>query len=224
MMTHNALNQKAKTLVQSGKLGAVNDACFHMQFAYGYDPQEAAAWRCCNHAEMGGPIGDVASHCFYVMEDIFNSKIKAVRAVYIPKRTPIKVEDGAVIQCDMECGVTATVHVSFNDMRGGLLGTLTGLGYEIYGSQAVLRSYGTMFQLSGHKGEPITMRLELDTAKGQKNFFIDKPINIYQGVIEEHALSVLSKKPLAGADAAHNVALCEAAHASAKKCGKTVSV
>ena len=224
MMTHNALNKKARELVAGGVLGIVNDACFHMQFAYGFDPAEAATWRCSNRAEMGGPIGDVASHCFYMAEDLLGSRIKAVRAVYFPKRMAIKVEDGAVIQCDLENGVTCSVLVSFCDARGGLGGTLSNLGYEIYGDKAVVRGYGTMFQLSGHVGEPFKIRLELDTFKRQKAFTVKNPANIYQGVIAEHAASVRNGKPLTGEEGLHNVLLCEAAHLSAQKGGKNVAV
>lgn len=224
MMTHNALNKKARELVADGALGNVNDACFHMQFAYGYDPAEAATWRCSNRAEMGGPIGDVASHCFYMAEDLLGSRIKAVRAAYYPKRMGIKVEDGALIQCDLERGVTCSVLVSFCDARGGLGGTLSNLGYEIYGDAAVARGYGTLFQLSGHAGEPFKMRLELDRFTSQKEFTVKKPENIYQGVIAEHAASVLDGTPLTGAAGLHNVLLCEAAHASARRGGKTVEI
>lgn len=45
MMVYNAWNQEAAKLVQAGKLGKVNDSCFHMEFAFGYDPGEAASWR-----------------------------------------------------------------------------------------------------------------------------------------------------------------------------------
>ncbi len=224
MMTHNVLNKKARELIAAGALGAVNDACFHMQFAYGYDPAEAATWRCSNRAEMGGPIGDVASHCFYMAEFLLNSRIKAVRAAYYPKRMAIKVEDGAVIQFDLENGMTCSALVSFCDARGGLGGTLSGLGYEIYGNQAALRGYGTLFQLSGHAGEPFKIRLELDMFTKQKNFTVKKPENVYQGVIEEHAESVLKGAPLSGEEGLHNVLLCEAAHASAKRGGVTVEV
>jgi predicted dehydrogenase len=224
MMTHNALNRKARGLIAEGALGRVNDACFHMQFAYGFDPAEAATWRCSDRAEMGGPVGDVASHCFYMAEDLLGSRIKAVRAVYYPKRMAIQVEDGALIQCDLENGVTCSVLVSFCDARGGLGGTLSGLGYEIYGDKAALRGYGTLFQLSGHAGEPFKMRLEFDAFDRQKVFTVKKPENIYQGVIAEHAASVLSGRPLTGEEGLRNVLLCEAAHASARRGGKTIRV
>jgi len=224
MMTHNALNKKARELVVGGALGTVNDACFHMQFAYGFDPAEAATWRCSDRAEMGGPVGDVASHCFYMAEYLLGSLIKAVRAVYYPKRMAIAVEDGALIQCDLESGVTCSVLVSFCDARGGLGGTLSNLGYEIYGDRAAARGYGTLFQLSGHPGEPLKIRLELDTFERQKRIVIKQPGNIYQGVIAEHAASVVNGTPLTGEAGLHNVLVCEAAHASARRGGKTVEV
>ena len=224
MMVNNAWNIAAAKAVQSGKLGKVNDSCFHMEFAYGYDPAEAATWRCSKIAEMGGPIGDVASHCFYVAEFVFGKKIKKVAAVYYPKVMKIKAEDGAYIKFFFEDGTQGSVNAAFSEPRGGLAGTLTNLGYEIYGDKAAMRGYGTMFQLSGHPGEPIAIRLELDDGKKVSAVKPAKIQNIYQTLIEGHAKSVLAKKPLTADDAIHNLALCAACHESAKKGGKTVSV
>ena len=224
MMVNNAWNIAAAKAVQSGKLGKVNDSCFHMEFAYGYDPAEAATWRCSKIAEMGGPIGDVASHCFYVAEFVFGKKIKKVAAVYYPKVMKIKAEDGAYIKFFFEDGTQGSVNAAFSEMRGGLAGTLTNLGYEVYGDKAALRGYGTMFQLSGYADEPIVQRLEIDDGKKVVAVKPAKIQNIYQTLIEGHAKSVLAKKPLAGDDAIHNLALCAACHESARKGGKGVSV
>ena len=224
MMVHNVLNRHARKWIEEGALGAVNDACFHMQFAYGYDPAEAASWRCSSRAEMGGPIGDVASHCFYMMEYLLDDQIRAVRAVYYPKRMPIAVEDGALIQCDLASGVTATVNVSFCDRRGGPGGTIGNLGYECYGDQGVLRGYGTLFQLSGYPDEPFPIRLELDTFTRQRTYRVKRPENIYQGVIRAHAASIQSGQRLSGEDGLRNVRLCELAHRSARQGGKCVNV
>ena len=224
MMTKNVLNRKARDMVRAGTLGTVNDACFHMEFAYGYDPAEAATWRCADPGELGGPIGDVASHCFYMAEYIFDSPIRSVAGTYYPKMMSMPVEDGAFILAVLENGLTCSIRVSFRDLRGGLGGTLTNLGYEIFGSDAVLRSYGTLFQLSGHAGEPIQQRLEFDMFSKQENFFIDKPENIYQGVIDEHAESILAGKPISGEEGLRNVLLCEATHRSAAQGGSVVSI
>jgi len=225
MMVYNAWNIEAAKMVQAGKLGSVNDMCFHMEFAYGYDPAEAATWRCAKVEEMGGPIGDVASHCFYMAEFISGKKISKIAAVYLPKLMKMKAEDGAYIKFFFEDGSQGSVKCAFSEPRGGLGGTLTNLGYEIYGDKAVLRSYATMFQLSGHPGEPIKMRLELDKFAEKADTIKPKKIaNIYQSLIENHAQSILKKKPLCGCSAHHNLVLCEAAHKSARHNGKLVEV
>ncbi len=224
MMTESAFNIKAKELVAGGTLGKVNDSCFHMEFCYGADPAEAATWRCSSWEEVGGPIGDVASHAMYLAEFIFDSKIKSLACMYYPKTMSIKVEDGAYIKYTMENGLTGSVKVGFNEPRGGLGGTLTNLGYEIYGSDAVLRGYATMFQLSGHPGEPVKIRLELDRFSSQENIQPEKIQNIYQSVVIKHAASVLNHAPLCGCDAVHNLKLIAAAHESANCCGKIIEV
>lgn len=224
MMVNNAWNIAAAKAVQSGSLGKVNDGCFHMEFAYGYDPAEAATWRCGKVEEMGGPIGDVASHCFYVAEFIFGKKIAKVAAVYYPKVMKIRAEDGAYIKFFFEDGTQGSVNAAFSEMRGGLAGTLTNLGYEVYGDKAAMRGFGTMFQLSGYADEPIRIRLERDDGKGVSEIKPGKIQNIYQALIEGHAKSVQAGKPLTAQDAIHNLALCAAAHRSAQNGGKVVSV
>lgn len=224
MMTENAFNIKARELVANGALGTVNDSCFHLEFCYGADPAEAATWRCSSWDEVGGPIGDVASHAMYMAEFIFGSKIKSLACVYYPKTMIIKVEDGAYIKYTMESGLTGSVKVGFNEPRGGLGGTLSNLGYEIYGSDAVLRGYATLFQLSGHDDEPVKIRMELDKFSTQEKICPEKIQNIYQSVIIKHADSVLNNVPLCGCDAVHNLKLIAAAHESARNGGKIIEV
>ena len=225
MMVYNAWNKKAAEIVQKGKLGKVNDCCFHMEFAYGYDPAEAATWRCSKIEEMGGPIGDVASHCFYVAECVLGKKIAKVAAVYLPKVMKIKAEDGAYIKFFLEDGTQGSVKCAFSEMRGGLGGALTNLGFEVYGDKAVLRTYGSMFQLSGYDDEPIRIRMELDDCGKKVEALVPAKIqNIYQTLIEEHAKSVASGKPLNIEGGLHNLKLCAAAHKSAQNGGKIISV
>jgi predicted dehydrogenase len=224
MMVNNPWTVAAAKAVKGGALGKVNDSCFHMEFAYGYDPAEAATWRCSKIEEMGGPIGDVASHCFYVAEYVFGKKIAKVAAVYYPKVMKIKAEDGAYIKFFFEDGTQGSVNAAFSEMRGGLAGTLTNLGYEVYGDKAALRGYGTMFQLSGYDDEPIRQRVEIDDGKKVAALKPAPIQNIYQTLIEGHAKSVIAKKPLTGDDAIHNLALCAAAHKSAQTGGKIVAV
>ncbi len=224
MMVNNAFNKMAKKSIAAGKLGCVNDCCFHMEFAFGYDPAEAATWRCSKVEEMGGPIGDVASHCFYVAEYIFGSPIVEIAAVYLPKLMEIKAEDGAYIKFTLANGIKGSAKVAFSELRGGLIGTLSNLGFEIYGTEGVLRSYGSMFQLSGHADEPYKMRLELETANGVKSLKPRVFPNIYQTLIEEHAKSVLNGRRLTGENGLRNLELCAASHKSARSGGKVISL
>ena len=224
MMVNNAFNRMAKKTVAAGKAGKVNDCCFHMEFLYGATPEEAATWRCSKVSEMGGPIGDVASHCFYLAEFILGSKIVGVSAVYLPKTMGIKAEDGAYIKFTMENGLTGSAKVAFCEPRGGLVGTFSNLGYEIYGDAGVLRGFGTMFQISGHPDEPYQIRLELETAKGVKSLKPRKFPNIYQSLIEDHAASVQNGTPLSAENGLRNLKQCLAAHRSAQAGGKAYKV
>ncbi len=224
MMVNNAFNIIAKDKVAAKAMGDINDCCFHMEFLYGADPAEAATWRCSKVEEMGGPIGDVASHCFYMAEFVLGAKITSVAAVYLPKTLGIKAEDGAYIKFTMDNGVTGSAKVAFSEPRGGLIGTFSNLGYEVYGTEGVLRGFGTMFQISGHKDEPYKIRLELETKDGVKKFTPKAFPNIYQTLIEHHAESILAGKPLNGEDGLRNLQLCLACHKSAQNGGKAVKV
>jgi hypothetical protein len=166
----------------------------------------------------------VASHCFYLAEFVFSSRIKQLACVYYPKIMATDVEDGAYIKIFLESGMTASVKVAFCEPRGGLGGTLTNLGYEIYGDQGALRSFGSMFQLSGYADEPIKIRLELDKFASVEDVSVSAPVNIYQEVIRKHAHSIQSNELLNGFDAVHNLKLIEAAHLSASRQGELVSV
>lgn len=224
MMVNNAWNMAGKVAMAAGKIGKVNDCCYHMEFAYGYDPAEAATWRCSRVDEMGGPIGDVASHCFYVAEFMFGKKIAKLGAVYYPKTMKIKAEDGAYVKFFFSDGSQGSVNCAFSELRGGLAGTLTNLGYEIYGDKGVMRGYGTMFQLSGYTDEPVTQRLEIDDGHRILPLRPTKIQNIYQTLTETHAKSILDGRPQNADDAVHNLALCAACHASAAKGGRLVTV
>ena len=223
MMVNNAWNVAGKAALAKGALGTVNDCRFHMEFAYGYNPEEAATWRCAKVDEMGGPIGDVASHCFYVAEFMLGKRIRRVAAVYYPKIMKIKAEDGAYIKFFFEDGTQGSVSCAFSENRGGLVGTLTNLGYEIYGDKAVMRGYGTLFQLSGYADEPIVQRLDIDDGRKVRSIRPARIRNIYQELIEGHAKSILDGKPLTGDDAVHNLVLCAACHASAQNGGRLMA-
>jgi predicted dehydrogenase len=224
MMTENAYNIEARRLIDQGTIGDVNDIVLHMEFSFGATPQEAATWRCADRAELGGPIGDVASHCFYIAEFLLRSPIRSLSCVYTPRTMDIAVENGALIQMTLENGVTGTVRVAFNQPRGGLAGTISNLGYEVYGAEGAIRSYGTMFQLSGLEGEPIRLRLEVDDGILPKEVEVHGTRSIYRAVIEAHAASILSGRHLDAADGVRNLELILACHESATDGGNPIQV
>ncbi len=220
MMTENAYNQRARDLIRQGAIGQINDIVLHMEFCYGSTPQEAASWRCADPGQIGGPIGDVGSHCLYMAEFLLNSEIESLACVYTPKTLDIAVENGAFVEFRMKDGTQGTVCVAFNQPRGGIASTLTNLGYEVYGTQGVIRGYGTLFQLSGHAAEPVEVRLEVEKSASTEKVKIDNAPNIYQAVIAGHAQSILDGRPLDAADALHNLELILGCYRSAENQGQ----
>ncbi len=224
MMEENVLNIKAAEMIEAGEIGDVNDITLHMEFTYGASPEEAISWRCCDPSELGGPIGDVGSHCLYMAEMLIGSPVSQLSCVYLPKTIDMAVENGAFIQFRFADGRTGSARVAFNQPRGGLKSTLTNLGYEVYGDAGVLRSYGTLFQLSGHEDEPIKLRLELDTHSSVKTISVQEIRNIYTSIIIKHAQSIRDDKPFDGTDAVHNLKLIETCHRSAGNHGKIITL
>lgn len=220
MMLYNVYNIKANELIEEGKIGDVNDVVLHMEFPYGYTAEEAAQWRNADPDEVGGPIGDVACHCMYMAEFLLKDKITSIKAIYTPEVNKLKVENGAFIRFKTKNNITGSVRVSFSDLRGALQSIFLNLGYEIYGDKGTIRTFGTLFQLSGHKDEPINLRLEVDDFERIENIKIPDVKNIYQEVIKHHADSVRTGKLLTGAEALHNLELVLKAHQSAKHNGQ----
>jgi len=224
MMVHNVYNARAVDLVRAGEIGEVNDITLHMEFLYGATEEERSSWRCARPEELGGPLGDVGSHCLYMAEHLLGSRIRSLACVYLPVTLPLAVENGAFVQFETENGVQGSARVGFNQPRGGAGGTLTNLGYEIYGSRGVLRGYGTLFQLSGYSDEPVALRLELDRFRRVEPVRVKRIANVYQGLIEAHARSILEGRPLDGEDGLHNLELVLKCHASARAKGKRVTL
>ncbi len=222
MMVNNVFNVKAAEIIRSGKLGKVTGSCFHMEFIM--PPEQATSWRCSKVEEMGGPIGDVGSHCFYMAEFLLQKRIEWVAASYMPKMMPFAAEDGAYIKYGFNDGSMGSVRVSFAEERGGIAGSMTSNGYEIYGEDAVLRGFCTLTQLSGAEGEIVKIRLEIDN--GHEHYDIDpgQYENIYQPLIRKHALSVLNNTPDDASDGLHNLKLCISAHKSAQENGKKLII
>jgi predicted dehydrogenase len=147
-----------------------------------------------------------------------------IAAAYHPKKLDIAVENGAFINFKMKNGKTGSASVSFASPRGGAVGTLSNLGYEIYGSEAVCRAYGTMFQFSGYDDEPVKLRLEIDKGKDQESIYLENPTNVYAEILREHAESILAKKAGNAKSGIHSMKLLLAVHKSAQNSGKIITI
>lgn len=224
MMIYNSYNIVAREFIASGALGEINDIVLHMEFAYGYVPEEAQTWRCSNPDESGGPVGDVGSHCLYMAEFLLDQRITSLQAVYTPAVNNLNVENGAFIRFETGLGMSGSVRVSFSDRRGVLESTFLNLGFEVYGSLGTMRSFGTLHQLSGHPAEPIPLRLEVDDYKTVKIIRPDKVNNIYRSVIESHVDSIKSGNRMSGEDGLHNLKMILKVHESAKNNGVKIEV
>jgi 1,5-anhydro-D-fructose reductase (1,5-anhydro-D-mannitol-forming) len=224
MMVHNAYNRRARALVQEGRIGAVNDICLHMEFLYGATPAEAASWRCADPQQLGGPIGDVGSHCLYMAEFLLGTRIRRLACVYLTRTLDIAVENGAFIGFETESGIQGSARVAFNQPRGAPASTLLNLGYEIYGSAGVIRGYGTLFQLSGHPDEPVQIHLDVATGGGRETIRLDTVENIYQAAISHHARAIRSRAFIDGAEALHNLTMIKACHESAGRNGEFLEI
>ena len=225
MMLHNAYNIKASQIIQKGGLGDVNHIVLHMEFPYGFTTEEASTWRCSNPEEVGGPVGDVASHCMYMAEFLLNDTIASVQAVYTPPVIEIKAENGAFINFTTKRNTTGTIRVSFSEPRGSVKGTLSNLGYEVYGTKKTLSTYGTLFQLSGHSDEPLKLRLALDGRESAaQKIKVRKEHNIYRMVVQNHARSIIHGPRISGHDALHNLELVLRVHESAKANGIKIQI
>jgi predicted dehydrogenase len=224
MMVHNSYSARAVELLRAGEIGSVNDIVLHMEFLYGSTKEQKASWRCSRPEQLGGPLGDVGSHCLYMAEHLGGSRIRSLACVYLPATLGLAVENGAFVQFETASGVQGSVRVAFNQPRGGPGGTLGNLGYEIYGSQGVLRGYGTLFQLSGYSDEPVAVRLELDRFRRAAPVRVRRIRNVYQALVQAHAASIREKRPMDGEEGLHNLELVLKCHESARGRGKRVTL
>lgn len=221
MMVYLEASKKARELVQAGAVGEVTGLCTHMEFSFGGNPKEAETWRCSDPEELGGPFGDVLSHCLYMAEFLTGQNIVVMRAVYDPKIYELPIEEGGTAFLQFENGLRGTSRVAFNQNRAG--GTLPNLGYELYGKEGVLRCIGGLFQFSGYKDDPVDVRLELERGRNVE-VFRPRPTNMYRTVVSKHAKSIKDEKPMDGSEGVHNLELVLAAHASAQNKGVEVPI
>jgi predicted dehydrogenase len=157
-------------------------------------------------------------------EALAGSRIRSLACAYLPPTLSLAVENGAFVQFETASGAQGSVRVAFNQPRGGPRATMSNLGYEVYGSEGVLRGYGTLFQLSGYSDEPVSVRLELDRFRRVAPVRVRRIQNVYQALIQAHADSIRENRPMDGSEGLHNLELVLKCHESARGRGKRVTL
>ena len=219
MMTKNCFNILARDMIRNGFIGDWRNLALHMEYPSGFSDSEIRSWRCADPEELGGPIGDVGSHCLYMAEFLTGEIIQSLQCVYLPKHMPIAVEDGAIIRFTTESGRSGTVHVAFDEYRGPENTLFRSHGYTVWGTRGALYGNATLFQLSGYKDEPARVEL-ISQVDGVEQHHVPEHINnIYMEQISEHARSIAEKKPQDGREALHNMEMIVASHRSAREGG-----
>lgn len=138
MMKYHNLHEKAKELVNGGKIGKVNDV--RAQFSCWY-PDIKGAWRQNKKLGGGGAIMDLGVHCIELIEYVLGEEIKDVKAFYSTRTFSYEVEDGAVIVFRTENGVLGHIDVNFN-----LPDKASESKFELYGDKGYIICTGTLAQ------------------------------------------------------------------------------
>jgi predicted dehydrogenase len=222
MLLHNAYNARAAELLRSGELGVVSDLVLHMELEHGAAREQKAGWRCARPEALGGPLAELGGRCLYLAEALGGSRIRSLACTYLPPTLALAVENGAFVQFETASGLQGSARVAFNQPRGGERAALANLGYEVYGSEGILRGYATLSELSGYSDEPAAVRLELDRFRRSAPVRVRRIQNLYQALLQEHVDSIRERRPLDGGEGLHNLELVLKCHESARGRGKRV--
>lgn len=138
MMGYHNLHQKARALIDEGKLGDLN--LVKMQFSCWY-PDIPGAWRQTKAKSGGGAIMDLAVHCMELFNCVTGEEFEKCSAYFATKTFNYEVEDTAVITFKSNKGTLGHIDVNFNIPDNCAAGTI-----EIYGTEGSIITVGTLAQ------------------------------------------------------------------------------
>lgn len=165
MMKYHNLHEKAKEIVKTDGIGAVNSV--RAQFTCWY-PDIPGAWRQNKALGGGGAIMDLGVHCIELVEDILGEEIVDVKAFYNTKTFKYEVEDGAVVIFKTTSGVLGHIDVNFNIPDNASLSKL-----ELYGDKGYIMCEGTLAQ--EEKGKLMHLYSPQGDYSAAQNRTTDKP-------------------------------------------------
>lgn len=138
MMKYHNLHEKAKKMVESGKIGQVAEA--RLQFSCWY-PDIKGAWRQNKSLGGGGAFMDLGVHCVELIEYILGEEITEVKGFYGTRTFSYEVEDGAIMAFKTKNGVLGHIDVNFNVPDNASVSKM-----EIYGTKGYIICSGTLGQ------------------------------------------------------------------------------
>ncbi len=140
MMRYHPLHCEAARIIQRGEIGRIISA--RAQFSCWYPPNRLA-WRQVKSRSGGGPLPDIATHCFDLLEMILGQQIVEVFCVARNQCFRYEVEDTAIVTLSLDGGAVATVDCSFARPDNASQNRL-----EVYGSQGAVILEDTLGQES----------------------------------------------------------------------------
>ncbi len=138
MMKYHNLHEKAKELIQGGKIGNVNSV--RAQFTCWY-PDIPNAWRQKKALGGGGAIMDLGVHCIELLEFLLDDEIEEVKSIYSTRTFSYEVEDGGIVVFKTKGGVLGHIDVGFNIPDGASESKL-----ELYGDKGYIYCKATLGQ------------------------------------------------------------------------------
>ena len=138
MMKHHNLHELAKSIVEEGGIGQVNDV--RAQFSCWY-PDIEGAWRQKKSLGGGGAIMDLGVHCIELIEFVVGEEIADVKSFYSTRTFSYEVEDGGVVIFKTASGVLGHIDVNFN-----VPDKASESKFELYGSKGYIVCKGTLGQ------------------------------------------------------------------------------
>jgi len=143
MMKHHNLHEKAREIIESGKIG--RPVSVRARFSCWY-PDIAGAWRQNPALSGGGSFMDLGVHCAEIIEYVLGDEIKMVKALTATNSFKYPVEDSATVILETEGGVLGGIDANFNIPDAASCSRL-----EIFGEAGYVICEGTLGQTESGK-------------------------------------------------------------------------
>ncbi len=218
MMRFHTLHQKAKKMIDEGKIGQVVFARAQLSCWY---PDMPGAWRQVKRLGGGGSLIDMACHCYDLLR-MFIGEPKEVIAFCDTLTFSYKVEDSATTMLRFKSGAHAVVDTFFCVPDSSVESRL-----EIYGNKGSILAKGTIGQMPGGemvanlspKAAQYDAQQERDSLDVKARRITAKPYNTYTAEIEALSRCILKDEPVTVNTLDDSLAvmkIIEAAYRSAK--------